>query len=396
MIDDGMMIYMYFAEDDFCHFLFGEFLVWQSTETSQPADLPWVSWFLGINNHLFEAPIEAKKCLSLVVISCYIMLYHVISPFVGDLNSDGGLLWFTHGVTISFSVSTPSSSWGLTALGDVIEALSKAPNGNWRMENTSGSSSFSNWAESEKSENPFVEMFLPCFAHFSHEPSWLCFHQFCCQLLGRAQGSKNVPYRNHKLTMLMQAWRGRGVGPWMGAFHMSVGIILVGTKRVINYHSLTYQTCCGIWICWKLWKRQEIDYRKQPRRAFQPVNQCANVFSKELEMTCKVGVFDFVIFGYSSKWFAQNWIDRSISTTRLNSRLSHDHVHQTCQKSNLLATWSAPLWAQKLGGIGVTVEPESCQPFLVAFPTKQSRFRRPQNFGFSRKGFPFWTTLNWF
>jgi len=110
MIDDGMMIYMYFAEDDFCHFLFGESLFWQSTETSQPADLPWVSWFLGINNHLFEAPIEAKKCLPLVVISCYIMLYHVISPFVGDLNSDGGLLWFTHGVTISFSVSTPSSS----------------------------------------------------------------------------------------------------------------------------------------------------------------------------------------------------------------------------------------------------------------------------------------------
>ena len=331
------------------------------------------------------------------------MLYHVIScyiPFVGDLNSDGGLLWFTHGVTISFSVSTPSSSWGLTALGDVIEALSKAPNGNWRMENTSGSSSLSNWAESEKSENPFVEMFLPCFAHFSHEQSWFCFHQFCCQLLGRAQGSKNVPYRNHKLTMLMQAWRGRGVGPWMGAFHMSVGIILVGTKRVINYHgfwhSLTYPTCCGIWICWKLWKRQEIDYGKQPRRAFQPVNQCVIIFSKELEVTWKVGVFDFVIFGYSSKWFAQNWIDRSISTTRLISRLSHDHVHQTCQKSNLLATWSAPLWAQKLGGIGVTVEPESCQPFLVAFPTKQSRFRRPQNFGFSRKGFPFWTILNWF
>ena len=79
MIDDGMMIYMYFAEDDFCHFLFGESLFWQSTETSQPADLPWVSWFLGINNHLFEAPIEAKKCLPLVVISCYIMLYHVIS-----------------------------------------------------------------------------------------------------------------------------------------------------------------------------------------------------------------------------------------------------------------------------------------------------------------------------
>ena len=118
--------------------------------------------------------------------------------------------------------------------------------GEWKI--TSGSSSLSNWAESEKSENPFVEMFLPCFAHFSHEPSWLCFHQFCCQLLGRAQGSKNVPYRNHKLTMLMQAWRGRGVGPWMGAFHMSVGIILVGTKRVINYHSLTYQTCCGIWM----------------------------------------------------------------------------------------------------------------------------------------------------
>ena len=157
----------------------------QSTEASRPADLPWVRVVDKPGFWVWYA-MNVMSCLFLVVVSF---------PFVGDLYSYSW--WFTHGVTIGFSISLRSYCPGRCYWSSIQGPWETG----WEWKVPLGHPL---WATEPRVHNRKIDMFS-MFLSFS---LWtrVFFHEFCCQLLLHAQGSKNVPYRNHKLTMLMQAW----------------------------------------------------------------------------------------------------------------------------------------------------------------------------------------------